>query len=155
MIAGNLAKLHTTGKVYGEVLKRCFAYLEQTDFTALAEGRYELDDGIFALVQQYEPKTFAASRPEAHVKYADIQYIVSGSEQIGWSLLTDASHKSEDCLAERDACFFDKVENEAMLTLTSGMGAVFFPCDVHRPCVSTGQSGQVKKVVVKIPMSLF
>ena len=121
----------------------------------MSEGRYELDDGIFALVQQYEPRTFSASRPEAHVKYADIQYIVSGSEQIGWALLTEASHKSEDCLAERDVCFFDKVENEAMLTLSSGMGAVFFPFDVHRPCVSTGQSGPVKKVVVKIPMNLF
>jgi len=41
---------------------------------------------------------------------------------------------------------------EEIMTPGSAVGAVFFPEDAHRPCLADGQPGEVRKLVVKIPV---
>ena len=58
------------------------------------------------LVSAYETQPKGERRPEAHQKYVDIQYVISGEEVIGFGSLAKVSGVLEDCLAKRDVIFF-------------------------------------------------
>ena len=65
-------------------LKLAIEYLEKTDFTKIESGKYSiLGDEIFALVNNYKTQPEEKCLLEAHKKYIDLQFMVSGSEQIG------------------------------------------------------------------------
>ena len=51
--------------------------------------RYDIDgDKVYALVQEYEPKNINDGKYEAHRKYTDIQFMLKGSELMGWANLS-------------------------------------------------------------------
>lgn len=131
-----------------ENLKKGFEFLKNTDLQAIEIGRYEIEGrDIFALVSEYDSKKPEDCRLEAHQAYADIQYIVSGKEAIGFVTLKN----QEVTLAynpEKDIVFFSG--ETTPLILEAGMFAVFFPQDVHRPCMQIDGPEKVKKVVVKV-----
>ena len=63
--------------------------LKEVDFTSVPDGKYFADsEGVFYMVQSYETKE-QNDTPEAHRKYIDIQYIVSGEEKIGFGNLRE------------------------------------------------------------------
>ncbi len=112
------------------------------------EGKYDLSNGIFALVQEYTTVCEAEGKLENHKKYIDLQYIVEGVEQIG--IAYDGS-STEAYNEEKDIAFFEG-EN-FLITLNAGDFTLLFPQDLHMPKIGNG--GFVKKVVVKIPVELF
>ena len=131
-----------------ENLKIGFNFLKNTDLENLEIGRYEIDGkNVFALVSEYESKKPEDCRPEAHQIYADIQYIVSGREAIGFAPLGGQTITSE-YNPDKDIAFFSG--ETTPLILEAGMFAVFFPQDVHRPCMQINGPEKVKKVVVKV-----
>lgn len=131
-----------------ENLKKGFEFLKNTDLQTLKIGRYEIEGkDVFALVSEYDSKKPEDCRLEAHQNYADIQYIVSGKEAIGFVTLKN----QEVTVAynpEKDIVFFSG--ETTPLILEAGMFAVFFPQDVHRPCMQIDGPEKVKKVVVKV-----
>ena len=136
-------------KNLNEHLYKGLKFLREIDLAALPVGRYEIDgDAVFALVQEYETRLPEECRWEAHYKYTDIQYVVEGSEKIGWSTLDDVA-KTED-RPEDNVYFFD-MEGDYFL-LDTGQFAVFTPQDAHRPGVAIDGLAQIKKVVVKVAM---
>ena len=85
-------------KNLNESLYKGLRFLRETDLAALPAVRYEIDgDAVFALVQEYETHLPEECRWEAHYTYTDIQYIVEGSEKMGWKAL-DGVVKTEDLL---------------------------------------------------------
>jgi len=59
-------------------------YLQKNDFTNFKNGKYPiLNEEIFASIQDYTSKPLEEGKFEAHKKYADIQFIVKGSEKLG------------------------------------------------------------------------
>ena len=131
-----------------ENLKKGFEYLKNTDFSAVEVGRYEIDGkNVFALVSEYDSKKPEDCRLEAHQIYADIQYIVSGKEAIGFATLNAQTITSE-YNPDKDIVFFSG--ETTSLILEAGMFAVFYPQDVHRPCLQIDGPEKVKKVVIKV-----
>ncbi|MDP2338153.1 MAG: YhcH/YjgK/YiaL family protein [Bacteroidota bacterium] len=129
-------------------LQKGFEFLKNTNLSKLEAGRIDIDgNDIFALVSEYDAKKHEDCRLEAHQKYADIQYIVSGREAIGFATLNNQTITSEYNL-EKDIVFFSGETNQ--LVLESGMFAVFFPQDIHRPCMQIDGPEKVKKVVIKL-----
>lgn len=129
-------------------LHKGFDFLATTDLASLTTGRHEIDgSNVFALVSEYNSKAHGECRLEAHRTYADIQYIISGRESIGYTMLSQ-----QEVLipydAEKDIVFF-KGETSP-LVLEQGMFAVFFPQDIHRPCMQIDGVEKVKKVVIKV-----
>ncbi len=123
-------------------------YLRNTDLQQLELGRHELDgDRLYLMVQEYATKLPTDCMYEAHRKYCDIQTLASGTEQIGWAHL---AHMRESVVyqADRDVAFFEGQGD--LFTLTPGMFAIFFPHDVHMPCVQAATAAEVKKIVVKV-----
>ncbi|MDP2115159.1 MAG: YhcH/YjgK/YiaL family protein [Bacteroidota bacterium] len=135
-------------KCISENLKKGFEFLKNTDLQAIEIGRYEIEGkDVFALVSEYDSKKPEDCRLEAHQIYADIQYIVSGKEAIGFVTLKNQVITSP-YNPEKDIVFFSG--ETSPLILESGMFAVFFPQDAHRPCMQINGPEKVKKVVVKV-----
>lgn len=153
MIFGHIENLIKEKSAYASVIATGLNYLSNTDFMALPNGRYDVCDGIFALVQEYVTEPKSQRRPESHIEYLDIQYVVKGEEIIGYSYLNEACEVKENLLPEQDLIFYNKVSDEVDLILSAGMFAVFFPWDVHRPSVTKQVNTAVKKIVLKIPVS--
>lgn len=151
MIFGFIQHIDKEKNIYPTALQKGLEYIRDTDFAALPEGKYPIDgDKIFAMVSDYLPEAKEVRKAETHGKYIDIQYIASGEEIMGIAPLSSTAEILEDCLAEKDAIFYSKFENEIELQTCEGMYVVFFPWDIHRPGCVSRPGVKVRKVVLKI-----
>lgn len=150
MIFGHIKQLDEL-KTYPEIIQKALRYLADTDFTKMEIGTYELDGkNLFALVQEIETNSIENKKPEAHSLYIDIQYLVSGTEQIGYAPIGESSVIKEDLRPEKDVVFYQTPAKESMLDFYEGSFAVFFPSDIHRPGCLSGSKAKIRKVVMKI-----
>jgi biofilm protein TabA len=156
MIFGNIANLEHDRKILPAAVIEGLQYLNDTDFSKLEVGKYEIEGNkIFALVQESQTLPKEDRRPEAHAKRLDIQYVIEGPEMIGFALPNAVNQVAEDLLEQKDNIFYATVQDEMDLVLTKGMYAIFFPDEVHRPNCQYGVSRKLRKVVVKIEADLL
>lgn len=135
---------------------RALASLGGRELAALAPGRYPLDeDGMFLLIQELVTRPIAESRPEAHREHADIQLVLSGTERYGVAPPDATLAPVDDLLATRDIAFYPSPRHEWFIDLVAGQFAIFYPGDLHRPCVAVGDPAPVRKAVVKIHRRLL
>ena len=88
MIYDKLDNLETYAAI-SERLTKGLQLLRERDLSALEPGRYEGDgDDLYFMVQSYQTKE-QNDTPEAHEKYIDIQYMLSGEELIGVGALSE------------------------------------------------------------------
>ncbi len=124
---------------------KAFAYLANTDFTKVPEGRYAIDgDRVYAMVQDCTGRGVEGARIEAHRRYIDIQYTLVGDEVIGWSDIADVT--GEGYNDEKDVEFYTGA-CVTWVNVPAGHFTIFFPNDGHAPLAATGS---FRKVVVKI-----
>lgn len=143
-------KLANAGLYAGmhQYFTKAFDFLQETDLVNTESGKYVLEgDRVFAMVQEYDSRNIEDCKLEAHRKYIDIQYIVSGEEQIGIDLLKDQP-STEGYNENNDVIFFEA--DSSLVKMESGMFAIFYPDDLHMPGVKVNRSSKVKKVVVKV-----
>lgn len=110
------------------------------------DGKVMLENGAFYSVQTATLKSADGRLFEAHRKYIDIQYVLSGKEDIEYcdlAMLTEKVAYSE----ERD--YIGLEGRGTVLSLNEGDFAVFTPTDGHLPCIG---EGTVKKIVIKVPV---
>lgn len=156
MITGLLANRLQNEKTLPAVIMSALEGLEGKDLMAIKPGRYEIDgDKLFFLVQDAALCHADGRRPEIHRSYADIQIPVSGSERYGVALPQSNVQSTEDLLDTRDVAFYPTPANEFFMDLHPGEFAVFFPGELHRPCVATNEPTSIRKVVVKVHVSLL
>ena len=128
-----------------------FAFLEKAVAEALPVGRYEIDgDNVYAMVQAYDTKPSEAGSYEAHERYIDLQYVMSGVEKIEFLDIAKATVKIPYDPA-KDAAFYADSDLAGVAVLEAGDYCIFFPHDIHKPARIFGDtSAPVKKIVVKI-----
>ncbi len=156
MIFGNV-NVNYKGLGYSPVLVKVLDWLKTTDIKKLELGRHDIDgDNIFALVQDVTTKKMADTRPEAHKKYLDVQFVVDGQEKMG-SVPDYGIEKVVEAHDDKDLYFYaSEISDEAFVLATSGSYVIFFPEDIHRPCCAVNdESSRVLKVVVKVAMDLL
>jgi YhcH/YjgK/YiaL family protein len=133
----------------GSGIERALDYLANTDFAALEDGKHEIDgDELFALVSTYHTEPESVRSFEAHRKYLDVQYILSGREIIYWAPLAELTPAGEYS-EEKDIVFLSG-EARARLQLTPGSFTLFYPEDAHMPNCAWNDPGPVRKTVVKV-----
>ena len=95
-------------------IEKVLDYLKAHDFTKMEPGRYEIQgDDIFAQVFDAATKPADEQRPEAHEKYADVQFLASGRERLGFTPDTGRYEVAER-FDDRDLIgFVDGTENPA------------------------------------------
>ncbi len=133
-------------------LRDALNFLQQTPLQSLAVGRVEIEGSqVYALVQSYNsrPET-DQPRFEAHRRYMDVQYVVSGVELIGWAPLEQLTVTAPYNI-EKDMLLgtVDAAER-TLVHLAAGQAAILYPSDAHAPGLAAGASEAVKKVVVKV-----
>ena len=126
---------------------RGLAFLAEARRLDLPEGRHEVDgDRIYAVVARAAARSRARAALEAHRRYIDIQFVLSGVEEIGWRSRAECNLTREPYDVARDIEFFADPPT-AWVTVEPGAFAVFFPEDAHAPLAG---SGEVRKIVVKV-----
>ncbi len=134
----------------GERFKKAFEYLKNTDLESLEVGRYEIEGKeIYVLIQEYDTRPLAEGKWESHTKYADIQFIIKGTEIMYYSPLEflDEYQRND----EKDVMNYkSKNEDNTYLIVGENMYGIFLPEDGHMPCISPKVPCKVKKAVVKI-----
>ncbi|MBV8048065.1 MAG: YhcH/YjgK/YiaL family protein [Paludibacterium sp.] len=129
-------------------LRDCIGLLPQ--FAAQPPGRYPIDgERCFALVQEMTTVPASERRLEAHGRYLDVQYLVSGEENIGYLPSGSSATVREDRLADKDIAFYDAPQPPCELALSAGMYAIFQPGEFHRPGCAVTNPMPIKKVVLK------
>ena len=140
----NYKKVHPRFEAAFEGLKKLVAENAEV-------GKYEIEGSdVYAMVQEYKTKAPEEAKFEAHRKYIDIQYIISGVEKMEMIDVSKATEITEYDV-EKDFQFFDYGNTAVLGCFEDEDFAVFFPQDVHKPgmAVDSGSSA-VKKIVVKI-----
>ncbi len=123
-----------------------FEFLRRRDLAELPEGKHPIDgDRVFAIIVRADGVGHDKARLEIHKKYIDIQFCITGCDEIGWRP-TDCCSGDEGFDEDKDLGFFTDAA-EAWVSVTPGRFAIYFPADAHAPL---GGDGPVHKVVVKI-----
>lgn len=129
---------------------KAFSFLKTSDLQGLELKRYDIDrDNLYAPVSEYLTKNEEDAKYEAHRKYIDIQYIISGKEFIGVAPLSQKNEVLEPYDAAKDIEFLTVTGGENYLALPDRF-FIFFPDDAHRPGLKDGQNSPVRKIVLKV-----
>jgi len=129
--------------------QQAFQFLKTANLKELPLGKQELEgEHLFISVAEYFGKQKSEVLFESHKKYVDIQYVIQGEEIMGLTTLDKVTVK-DPYNEEKDIAFYD-FDGGEYLKATPENFFLFFPEDVHRPSITTGDSILVKKIVVKV-----
>jgi len=121
------------------------AFLDRLNPAGLAPGRIEIaGDRLYAMVVQEEGKGRSGTRLESHRNYIDIQYQITGVDEIGWAPAAAVRGLGYDAARDLE---FHHGRPLAWSRVPAGHLAIFFPSDAHAPL---GGRGHLLKVVVKV-----
>ena len=137
----------------GDAFKWVISQLSSPDFASRPAGKTVYIPGKVWLSID-EPQTRPAEQVpfEAHREFIDVQMTICGEEIIGCTPLRTVVPVG-DYSVEDDIQFFSGEGN--FFDCRSGMFAVFFPDDAHRPGVAPGSPQRIRKVVAKIHRSMI
>jgi len=124
-----------------------FRFLRRVDLARLPPGRHGIDgDRVYAVVANDKARRREEAKLEAHRKYIDIQFVISGNEEMGWKPLKSCGAVSVAYNPEKDIEFLAG-SPDTWITVAPGSFVIFFPEDAHAPLVG---AGTIHKVVVKV-----
>ena len=132
-------------------IQQALEFLQKTDWSSKADGKYVIDgDKIVANLATYTTKPKQECKAETHIKYIDIQYMVKGTEKMGYSPLLVGQEIEEDCSKDKDAIFYKNITDENEIIVSEKMYTIFYPTDIHRPSCMIIAPSEIRKIVVKI-----
>jgi len=125
-----------------------FEYLKTHDLLALEIGKFEIGDGVLAIVSDKDGVSTetADSKCEAHNKNIDIQLCIRGNETLGWKPRNDCKDPKGEYSDEKDVIFYND-KPDMYFGLKAGQFAIFYPDDMHTAMIG---EGLIKKLVVKV-----
>ena len=122
-------------------------FLRRADLHRLADGIHEIDERrIFAIISHDEGRGQTNSLLEAHRNYFDIQYVVAGTDCIGWLPTNMCERVSTEYDPDSDLIFFYD-RPESWVYVPAGSFSILMPEDAHAPLAT---SGSIHKVVMKV-----
>lgn len=136
------------------MLEKCADFIKKFEEEKLPDGTYEIDGKrVFANIQSYRTKPLTDDCLfEAHKKYIDIQYIVSGIEKIRWAKLDTLKEVEEHYSEGQDIAFYTG-GTKFDFVLTKGTFLMLYPQDAHMPGLSDEKDVNARKIVFKIAVN--
>jgi YhcH/YjgK/YiaL family protein len=128
-------------------------YLLKNSKEDLTPCKEKIDNNMYMMVQQYNTRSWDEGKFEAHDKYIDIQFYLSGEEfvYVEDRLKLEVSEPYDE---ERDVVKFRDTDTPPIrLRMAPDAAAIFFPEDGHKPnCMISDKPGPVKKIVLKVKL---
>ncbi len=116
----------------------------------IEKGVHIISPRVKAIVSEYMTKLVNEYGYEAHKKYIDIHYLISG-EEIVCSLPLEYLKETTPYNEDKDAAFLEETNVRPQeVILGNGYFAIYFPQDGHKPQLVLNEQRVVKKVVVKV-----
>lgn len=116
----------------------------------IEKGVHIISPRVKAIVSEYMTKPVNEYGYEAHKKYIDIQYLISGEEKV-CSLPLEYLKVTTPYNDDKDAAFLEEaVVRPQEIVLGNKYFSIFIPQDGHKPQLCIDTPIIVKKVVVKI-----
>ena len=131
--------------------EKAFAFIKKAIEEKIEVGKYEIDgEEIYAIVQNYDTKSKETCVFEGHKNYIDIQCVIDGREMMG-VIETSKSVVRDEYNSKQDVAFYQDNDASSCCVVNCGEFCIFYPHDIHRPCVAFNNSpSNVKKIVVKV-----
>ena len=127
--------------------EKAFTFLRRSDLAELPAEKYEIDgDRLFCMISKGPGRSRSEAKLEAHRKYIDIQYVIAGTDEMGWKPTADCKEIDKQYSADEDIMFFNDPP-DSWTPVPAGSFVIFFPQDAHAPLVS---EGEIHKAVLKI-----
>ena len=144
MIFDTLAHIDNYKGIHKGVFKG-LCLLRDTDFSVLEDKRYELDGEDFFFITSYETQ-LVNDTPEAHQKYIDIHFPLSGKEIVGWKHLSNLGTSEAPFDTDNDFALYAE-EPTTYFTVMPGEFYIVYPEDAHAPIIG---EGTLRKLIVKV-----
>ena len=127
-----------------------FRFLERRDLPQLALGKHMIDDKAYAIIDKSPSQDPKSVEFEAHRKYIDVHYMISGQVTTGFAPITKLQAISPYKEEEDAAMFHVPAAAYKKVKLYPGKFAVFFPGAGHMPNCHLDGPHDLHKVVVKV-----
>lgn len=129
-------------------ISKALEFLRDSDPLTLTLGKHQIDgENLFAMVQEYMTKTPDKAFWEAHRRYIDVQYMVSGIEAMGWAPTQQMTVVKE---YDREKEYTVLQGSGQFINLTPGNFVIFYPHDSHMGGIAIAQPAEVRKIVLKV-----
>ena len=151
MIVAKLDQIAQQAELFPR-LRKGLDFLQNLDPQAVEPGTVEIDGReVYAMIQSYPSRPIDENpRFEAHKKYLDIQYLVSGTEAMGWAPL-DHLEVNIPYIDEKDIMLGTvPAQDRTFVPFSAGYAILLFPSDAHGPGLAAGEPEPVVKIVVKV-----
>ena len=137
----------------GPRFQRALEWLRTVDPDTLTPGeRVEVDGKeIYAFLFAVDTLPVEECKLECHKNYADIQYLVSGLEGVGYALPDAPLEQLTEYDPDGDIQFYTTQWDT--LTIRPGTFYIVWPQDLHAPRVAVGAPAPVRRLVVKVKLN--
>lgn len=127
---------------------QAFDYLRNNNLNSLEVGKFQIADGLNAIVSEQSGKTseLALEKFECHNNHIDIQCCIFGTETIGWKPRAKCNTPNGNYNEEKDVRFFPD-KPDMYFQLSDFQFVILYPNDVHAPMIG---NGIIKKIVIKV-----
>lgn len=130
-------------------LEVAFRFLERPDLKSLAVGRHEINDRAYAMIDKSASLAPEKVEFEAHRKYIDVHYMISGQVTTGFAPIENLKlHTPYD--EKSEAAMYFVPASYTKVKLYPGHFAVFLPGGGHMPNCHLDGVHELHKVVVKV-----
>lgn len=123
-------------------------FLKNLNLNEFTDNKFIIDKNSFANYIEFTSKNIDECVFEAHKKYIDIHFIISGTEVIKVCDVNELKPKN-DFDYKKDIGFYQGYCNN-LCYLKQGDFMVCFPQDAHMVAISENLPSAIKKIVVKI-----
>ncbi len=138
----------------GTICDKITEFLEKSP--DLPAGKYEIDGKrVYASIFCYTTIVGKEGVFEAHQKYADLQLLLCGEEQVG-VIQSDKLQEKTPYDATGDVILYESGTTQySSIVLQPGYFVLLLPRDIHMPGLATKVPGPVTKVVIKISVDVL
>ncbi|MCR5314082.1 MAG: YhcH/YjgK/YiaL family protein [Bacteroidaceae bacterium] len=128
------------------LFKKVADYIANNDINSHEPGKVEIDGkDLFVNYAVAKGKTKEEAKLESHNIMIDIQIPLSCPETMGYTPRKEMEEAEYN--AEKDITFYKGLAKD-YVTIFPGSFVIFFPQDLHAPCISDNK--EIKKVIFKV-----
>lgn len=145
MIVDNIKNAHLYFGL-GKGIEQALKFLIDYDGKANEKADIFVNDGVMVKCRPYTTKPASECAFEAHEKYADIHFVVSGCECIGYAPINMLTITNKN--PDKDMVYLEG--NEVNVPLNAGDFMITFPQDAHMPCIMQEKPVFCAKLIAKV-----